>query len=404
MRILIITADLPYPPDQGSYVRCFNLIKNLSHNHDVDLISLHNSSKDEEKIAELEKYCRRVYLVARKFQPRVIQIPKVFYRFVRGRPFTVKYTESKDLGRLLYEVTERKDYDVIQFESSELAANLRFVHPRQKAKTIISLYDVNFLRYYRMYRNEQSFHKRIKYFLTWFPMLNWEPKMALLCDKTIVVSEIDKVLIKSLEPRLDVSVVPNGVDTKAFLPCPLGERGENILMVGSMENEPNADAAKYFCNQIFPYIKENIPECTLTIVGKNPPVEILQLDVDPRITVKANVIDVKPYYKKNLVSVVPLRSGGGTRLKILESMALGTPVVSTSIGCEGLEAKNGRHILIADDVQDFANKTCTLMTSPALWRDISQSGRELVEEKYDWAGITKRLESIYEEVLKQDFL
>jgi glycosyltransferase involved in cell wall biosynthesis len=403
MKILFVSPSLPFPPDQGSYIRCFNLMKNLSHNHDVDLISFRNSSKNEENIAELEKYCRRVYLATRKFQPRVIQIPKVFSRFVRGRPFTVKYTESKDLGRLLYGVTERNDYDVIQFESSDLAANLRFVHPRQKAKTVLSLYDINFLRYFRMYRNEQSFYKRIKYFLTWFPMLNWEPKMALLCNKTIVVSEIDKILIESLEPTLDVSVVPNGVDTQSYLSHPLGGRRRNILIVGSMENEPNADAVKHFCNQIFPYIKKKNPECTLTIVGKNPPVEILQLDADPRITVKANVEDVRPYYKEALISAVPLRSGGGTRLKILESMALGTPVVSTSIGCEGLEVKNGRHILIADGAEDFANKTCTLMTSPTLWRDISQSARELVEEKYDWGGITKRLESIYEEVLKQDF-
>lgn len=403
MKILLVCPSLPYPPDQGSYVRCFNLIKNLSHNHDVDLVSLRNSSKDEEKIAGLEKYCRRVYLAARKFQPRVIQIPKVFCRFIRGRPFTVKYTESKDLGRLLYEVTEKKDYDIMQFESSELAANLGFIHPRQKARTILSLYDVNFLRYYRMYRNERSFYKRIKYFLTWFPMLNWDPKMALLCDRTIVVSEIDKILLNSLEPMLDVSVVPNGVDTKGYLPYPLDGRRKNILIVGSMENEPNADAVKYFCNQIFPHIKRKIPECTLTIVGKNPPVGILQLNADPRIMVKANVEDVRPYYKEALISAVPLRSGGGTRLKILESMALGTPVVSTSIGCEGLEVKNGRHILIADGAEDFANKVCNLMMSSTLWHDISQSARELVEEKYDWGGITKRLESIYEEVLKQDF-
>jgi glycosyltransferase involved in cell wall biosynthesis len=231
-------------------------------------------------------------------------------------------------------------------------------------------------------------------------MLNWEPKMALLCDKSIVVSDIDKILLKSLEPMLDISVVPNGVDTKGYLPYPLDERGENILIVGSMDYEPNADAVKYFCNQIFPYIKEKIPECTLTIVGKNPPVEILRLDADPRIMVKANVEDVRPYYKEALISAVPLRSGGGTRLKILESMALGTPVVSTSIGCEGLEVKNGCHILIADEAEDFANKICNLMTSSMLWHDISRRARELVEEKYDWAGITKGLESIYEELLK----
>jgi glycosyltransferase involved in cell wall biosynthesis len=198
---------------------------------------------------------------------------------------------------------------------------------------------------------------------------------------------------------LNVSVVPNGVDTKAYRPYPLQGRKKDILMVGTMDHKPNVDAAKYFYNEIFPHIRAKVEEVTLTVVGKNPPSEIQQLDSDSAVEIRPNVPDVRPYYKKAMVSAVPLRSGGGTRLKILESMALGTPVVSTSVGCEGLEVKNKHNILIANNPVDFANKVIGLLTSATLWTEISQNGRDLVEKKYDWRRLAMVLERVYDEAL-----
>lgn len=357
-------------------------------------------STREKELAELRLYCRHVFLASHQRTSRILQLPQVVGRFMRGEPFTAKYSESKHLGELLYRVTGEEAYDIIQFELSETANNLRFVNRRHNAKILLSMHDIISLQTYRRFKREKSIYKQVKLFLTWFPMLSWEPRIARLFDRVIVVSNIDKILLQVLEPMLDVSVVPNGVDTKAYRPYPLDKRERNILIVGALYYDANAEAAMHFYNEIFPIVRRTIPDCTLTIVGKDPPVELQRLNRDPRIMIKGNVGDVRPYYASALVSAVALKAGGGTRLKILESMALGTPVVSTRLGCEGIEVKNGQHILVADEPGDFAGRICDLMTSASLWQEISKNARDLVEEKYCWDHICDDLEAIYNDLAR----
>jgi polysaccharide biosynthesis protein PslH len=218
--------------------------------------------------------------------------------------------------------------------------------------------------------------------------------MARRFTKVVTVSEADRELFLSLGSGCSISIVSNGVDTRTYLPFPLEGRGKNILLIGSMDYKPNVDAALYFMGDIFPAVRKRHPDCTLTIVGKTPPDDIQRLAEEPGVNVHSNVADVQPYYQKALVSVVPLRSGGGTRLKILEAMAFGTPVVSTSIGCEGLDVENNRNILIADDPVDFAGQIITLLTDLKLWNRISLNGRDLVQENYDWEQISRKYRAI----------
>ena len=399
MKILIVSPYLPYPPDIGASIRIFNLIKRLSRKNEVELMSTDTSTAKEQDIRELKKYCEEVYIVPWKERFRISQTQKVLTRFFKGEPFIIKHVESFELQKLLFKVTGKKEYDIIQFEHSHTANNCKFIDPKSKAVTVLSMHNIASIQYYRMYMNERNIRKKMKYFLTWFPMLKWEPKMARLFDKLIVVSESDKIFLQYFGPDLDVSVIPNGVDTNIYRACSRNNRERNILFVGSMDYEPNVDAVSYFYNDIFPLIRENIPNCSFTIVGKNPPAEITKLDEDPDVTVKANVNDVRPYYREALVSAVALRSGGGTRLKILESMALGTPIVSTSIGCEGLEVTNRKNILIANNPRDFADRVIELFISDILWSEIAKNGRMLVEEKYDWDHISVHINKVYVEAV-----
>jgi glycosyltransferase involved in cell wall biosynthesis len=322
-------------------------------------------------------------------------------RLLKGEPFLTKYVASRELEKLIWKSTCGRNYDIVQFEDSPTARHFEFVHPQQKAKTVLSIQNVTSVQFYRMFTAESRLSKKIKYFLTWFPMLGWEPDVANKFQKTIVVSEVDKIILQALKPGLDISVVPNGIDTTVCHPSKTGkQREKNILIVGAMDYEPNVDAAMYFYREIFPAMIKRMPECTLTVVGRNPPDDILRLNADPKVMVEANVEDVGRYYEKALVSAVALRSGGGTRLKIIESMAFGVPVVSTTIGCEGLETKNGRDIIIADTPTDFANSLLEIMSSPTRWSTISGNARTLVEEKYDWDHIARSLEDIYEELVR----
>jgi glycosyltransferase involved in cell wall biosynthesis len=163
---------------------------------------------------------------------------------------------------------------------------------------------------------------------------------------------------------------------------------------------PCVDAVLYFCREIFPRIRRTLGTAELWIVGRDPRPEVMQLNGDG-VHVTGRVDEVIPYYQQSAVSVVPLRAGGGTRLKILEAMALGRPVVSTTIGCEGLEVVDGEHLLIADNCEQFAEKTVRLLTDRQIYQHISTNGRQLVEARYDWDKIAGRLMEVYAELIAQ---
>ncbi len=396
MKILMVCPTLPYPPYSGESIRTFNLIKYLSVTNEIEMLSI---KYDDLDLSELKKYCRTIHFASSDKPPKLLQIPQVTGRFFRGIPFDNKHYESREFGQLLYDVTSKNDFDIIQFEHSTSAGNLKYLSTKTTAKTVLTFHNISFIQFYRLYKQERKLSKKIMFFLTWFPMLSWEPKIAEHFDQSIVVSEVEKNFLKLMNSTLNVAIVPNGVDTTQCKPYPYEQRELNMLYVGSMAYEPNVDAAIYLVNEILPIVKKRIPDMTLTIVGSNPTPEILQLDQNPTIRVKANVADVSPYYKETFVSVVPLRAGGGSRLKILESMAFGTPVVSTSLGSEGLDVKNQHNIFIADTPKQIADSIVDLYHSPKLWGQISENARTLVEKKYDWQYISKKLEDIYKELL-----
>jgi glycosyltransferase involved in cell wall biosynthesis len=268
-----------------------------------------------------------------------------------------------------------------------MAGYLRAVDRAHTGKIVLETHDMNTELYKRRFLLEKNPFKKLKLFLTWMPLRTWEARMAARFDLVVTVSEKDKIRFLSRKKGLKILVVPNGVDTDTNRPAPRSGRDEEILFVGAMDYAPNVDAVLYMYKEIFPRIRQKRPHCSLSIVGKEPPREIRRLGLLPGVTVAADVPDVRPYYRRARVAVVPILSGGGSRLKILESMALGTPVVSTSIGCEGLDVKNGLHLLVADRPDDFAACVDRLLTDVDLWEGLAREGRRLVEESYDWRNI-----------------
>jgi glycosyltransferase involved in cell wall biosynthesis len=227
----------------------------------------------------------------------------------------------------------------------------------------------------------------------------WEPRYAGNFNQCITVSEADRQLLLDSNPHLHVDVIPNGVDLEKYQPLPLPSEtaARSLLFLGNMGYPPCADAALYFCEQIFPIIHKTENTSEFWVVGRDPRPEVLELNND-RIHVTGRVEDVIPYYLQSSICVVPLRAGGGTRLKILEAMALGRPVVSTTIGCEGLNVENGKHLLIADSPAEFAQQTIRLFQDRHLYQRISANGRRLVETQYGWDQIAKKLMDVYSEL------
>lgn len=215
------------------------------------------------------------------------------------------------------------------------------------------------------------------------------------------MSQSDKELLLAENPGLRIAVLPNGVDTRRYTPLPFPEHTNRLIYVGNMAYRPNIDAVTWFCRDIYPIIKAEYPKIEFWIVGKDPTPEVTSLAANG-IRVTGQVDDLLPYYKDAIMCVVPLRAGGGTRLKILEAMALGRPMVSTTIGCEGIEARNGEQLFIADTPEQFARYTLELLRDKQQWLDMTRQARALSVERYDWDLVARNHIRLYEEICNQD--
>ena len=221
-----------------------------------------------------------------------------------------------------------------------------------------------------------------------------------LADGVVAVSEADKAALQQLVPGLDVTVVPNAVDMEYYSsadirPAPLSSH--SLVFTGKMDFRPNVDAVLWFCREVLPLVRSKMPDVRFYIVGRSPHRRVLRLADAPAVTVTGYVDDVRSYIAGACVYVAPLRIGGGTRLKVLEAMAMSKPIVSTSLGCEGFEGLvPGRELLLADAPQEFAQQVIELLDDASRRKRLGRAARRFVEQRYDWRLIVPRLEQIYE--------
>ncbi len=326
-------------------------------------------------------------------------MPVNFIRAVpAGRPIaTVDYFDRKLLGKLSRYMTVNP-VDIYQIEHSFFVPYVDAVPGNGTVRCVLSLHNIGETQYKSMINIQRRFDQKAIAVLKWMFMKNWERQWARKFDHCIVVSPLDKQYLAARPPLLDTSIIENGVDAEKFKPLAQPRMHKTILFVGTMGYGPNADAVLYFSKHILPRIRENVPDVQFVIAGHHPPPHVKQLETDPDIRVTGYVKDVCEVYEKAVLSVVPLRAGGGTRLKILESMALGRPVVSTSAGCEGLTVTHEKNILVADSPVRFANAVIGLLKDASLRNRIATNARDIVEKEYDWKHISEKLLSLYQRI------
>lgn len=398
MNILIITPTLPYPPDDGARIRLFNLIKRASQKHSITLLSLIWSYDETRYVPALSKYCSLVETVVGHTRSRWGKILALMHGLFSGEPPESRLALNREMGEKMQALLAARHFDIVQIEHTFMASYLKMIPASSSAKRIISIIDIGSRQYRRMFKIEKRFLTKIRWYANWLMMKTWEVRVLGEFDKGIAVSSLDKQFLKRIKPGLDISVIDNGIDVEHCRPLPSNIEKKNILFLGLMYYEANSDAALYFCSKILPLIKQQIAKCRFFIVGKNPSQELRGLADGESVFVTGYVDDPVTYYQNCDVTVVPLRAGGGTRLKILEAMALGRPVVSTSIGCEGLELIDGQHILVADNPEKFAKKTIQLLTDELLYHRLVYEARKLVEAKYSWDSISENLLNIYSDL------
>jgi polysaccharide biosynthesis protein PslH len=396
MKILIVSHTLPVPANSGGPIRVLNLARNLSRTDEVDLISAVRGAVPSADSDELGRCFSKVHLVPWRRPGKVKDLQVVMRMLAKGIPYYTKYVYSEELAQTLRRITGETKYDVIVIEHTDEARYLEALHPQHGAATFLSMHNVTTVQYRRMCALAGNPVEKFRLLLTWLAMRSWEPRMAARFDGVITVSEKDREALLRMQPGINVVVVPNGVDTRALTPLPREGRQKNILLVGSLGYAPNVDAAFLLHDRVFPLVRAEVPDCTLTIVGRDAPPGLKRLDARPAVCIEGSVPEVRPYHAQALVSVVPLRAGGGTRIKILEAMALGTPVVSTRVGCEGIDIVHGEHLLIADSAEEMASAVVSILRDGDLWHRLSRNGRAFVEQRHDWASVAGDLRSVFE--------
>ena len=373
------------------------MIRRIGAKHELSLLALMAERDEENSIRHLRKYCRRVEVFDHKRDNLWTMLPDIVRYWFQNKPFELRLLHSKKMAKRIEQLTSAEGFDIVQIEHSRLALYQENIRKNAHTSSILVFHNIAYNQFSSLYQIRKSPISRFRTWLHIRQLRRWEPKYAEKFDRCITMSEVDRKILLRANPRLCIEVVPNGADTKRLVPLEANQGVPALLFVGSMSYPPCADGAVYFCNHVLPYIKQTIPDIQVWIVGTNPPPEVRGLASDD-IHVTGYVKDVLPYYKKTSVSIVPLRAGAGTRLKILESMALGRPVVSTAIGCEGLEVVDGQHLLIADAPKEFAEKTVLLITDNVLFHHVATEARKFVMNRYDWDMLANQMMDIYSEL------
>ena len=389
MRILYIVNVTPYPAHGGVHLRILNLLERTASKHDVTLGCHVWNDADREGVRQLNQRGIRTVggMVWRASMRHALPALR---RAMRGIPPETAQYQADEIHALI----RAGNYDVLHIEESILAPYAGSIPPGHHAKRVITLQNVHFVQGRRIARIESTLLRRAWAAFSARWMAHYEPRMLATFDRVIAVSEHDRALLRDSAPGVRVDVVPNGVDTKALLPLPPKLDRKTLLFVGSMAYRPCVDAAVWLVRDILP----SLPDVDLWIVGRHPTAEVLAL-AGEHVMVTGEVDDVRPYYERCTIAVAPLRAGGGSRLKILEAMALGRCVVSTTIGAEGLHVTPGVDIVIADDAATFAETVSGLLADGAKCEEIAAAARDLVEREYDWDSIVTRQLVIYEELV-----
>jgi polysaccharide biosynthesis protein PslH len=395
MRILYLTRWFPYPPDNGVKMRLFQLIKALAESHIVDLISFYAQPPDALLAEPLTSLCRRIETVQyRPFDPNRL---KAFAGFFADRPRSLIDTFQPEMAAKVAEAIRSETYDLVIASEIDMAP---YAESLRGTALLFEGPEISF--YLDGLDRSQITPSVLRKQATWWKLSGYLRKISHVFDGWAVVSEQERRNLMRVSPSLSKAlVIPNGADLDRRPARPVIPQPDRLIYAGSLTYSANIDAVSYFLNEIFPLILEKHPDVRFYVTGNHDGVDLSLLPSSPNLVLTGYLPDVVSAIAESWVSVVPLRKGSGTRLKILESLSLGTPVVSTRKGFEGLDLTPEKHILIGDDPASFAAQVNRVLESKDLRSQLGQQGRQQVQQKYDWRAIGTAFREFAEEVSRQ---
>ena len=404
MHVLVLTPQLPYPPHQGTTIRNYNLLAGLARHHQVAMLSFLGPGDDLSQATPLTDLCEATYTFP---QPRRSTRQRLWNTFTSPWPDMAHRLATPAFGRKLLRLLRAHSVDVIQFEGIEMIPYLRTLISHRDVlgglpRLVFDDHNAEHVLQRRFLQTDLRTPARwplaLYSLIQWQKLKRYEAWACRQVDAVIAVSDEDADALQRIVPGLQVTVVPNGVDISIYAAFsgPKAALGpHNLVFTGTMDFRPNVDAAIWFCRRVLPRIQRHVPSARFYIVGQRPHPRVLELQNQPGVEVTGAVPDQMPYIGGATVFVIPMRGGGGTRLKVLEAMAMRRAIVSTSMGCSGFPVAHGSEVLLADGETAFAQEVVGLLQNPARREALGEAAFSFAR-RYDWRAIVPRLEAAFE--------
>jgi len=394
----MLSPFVPYPPDTGAHIRIHRLLRGLAERHDVDVLTLRDRGAESAAAADA---LRREGFVVHDVVHEPTRARTAAGALLRRRSLYGARFHSRELAQRLAALLAGDRYDAVQCEFAYMGAYAPVIRGASDAWLVLDEHNVEFelsstllalprrgfrAQVYDVYGRRELRRRREE-----------ELSACRAVDRVLVASHHDRRMLERELPAPPVAVVPNGVDVDEVLfEPPAADAPARAVFVGTLDYRPNEDAVRWFCSSVLPLVRRHVPDFELEVVGARPSTSVQALARQDGVQIVGGVPDVRPHLRRAALTVVPLRAGSGTRLKILEAFAAGTPVVSTSLGCRGLDVVDGFHALVADDARDLAAAIVRLVREPATRKRLAAEARALVESRFSWSSAVAKLHDVYD--------
>ena len=396
--ILMLTPYLPYPPVSGGRSRTYNLIKQLTRDYKITVICFGRPEEKAFDISPLRALCD-LEVIDRDSSPGTLKAALLSLTSVK--PITMRLYSSSEFRHSVRQYLKAQQCDLIHVESFYMIQNVPQDSP---VPVLLAEPAIEYIAWWRHAQVAQPLYQRPAIALEAMKMRVFEPQAWGQATLVGVMSQVDAELVKQATPGVVTAPSPNGVDVDYFQPGIAPREADQAVFMGDYKYFPNTDAVLYFMREIMPLIRQERPDFTLTLIGKDPPLELQALGDDPTsgVRIAGLVDDTRPYLTGAALFVCPLRSGSGTRFKLLEALACGCPVVSTPLGAEGLEAVNDRHMLLAGTPRAFADAVLSILNNPEQAERLSRHGRNWVVERHAWKRSAALLADAWDRLIGSD--
>jgi len=410
MKILWLSHLLPFPPQGGGVLqRSANLLKAVAGEHEVTLLAF--NQKDVLQIYDpdlnislpaalnaMEDICHKVYVIGINSDSQFLgKIRLALMSLFSRQPYSIRWLTSSSYKKALHEVLANSEFDAVWFDTISLA-QYRVVLDKHHSLMVLNHHNVESDMMFRRAKKENNFLKKAYFYLEAYKLRKYEKKEVSNFNINVTCSELDSVRLESISPDVSAHVIPNGVDTDYFstdrsvIPDPY-----YLVFIGGMSWYPNYDAMMFFARKVWPLLKERLPAVHMHVVGRSPPEELIELAKDDsNYHVHGFVDDVKSIFYKAGIYVCPITDGGGTKLKILDALAMGKAIVAHPIACEGIKVIDGENVLFAETPEEYVNNIKKLIEDPALIEEFGKNNRKLILDRYSYRVIGRDLLTLLE--------